>query len=179
MNRIEKYNEVLGLTRSVNAEELKKLYRDRAKTLHPDRNSNPSSQEQFVLLVEAYEFYRQMLLQVEEKQRSDVFKSNKYPNHYYKEKWNTEKRMEARRKAAERAKMKYKHFEKMGYYKKLDKLFLAFDVLRFFLALIILFCLPVFMFFQDQFRGLIIALFLQLITYKLWSRPIKRFLSPD
>jgi len=178
MKSVKKYNEVLGLKGSVNAAELKKLYRDKAKRLHPDRNSNPASHEQFVLLGEAYAYYRKILLQVAKNQKDNVFNSKKYPDHYFREKWNVEKRMAARRKAADRTKMKYKHFEEMGYFKKLDKLFFAFDVLRFFLALIILFGLPVFLFFQEQFTGLIMALIVQLFTYKLWTRPIKRFLFP-
>ena len=162
---------------SVNMEELKRLYRERAKVLHPDRNDNKASHDDFILLGEAYEFYKQMLAQAEEKKREEFFKSKKYPERYYNEKWNVEKRKAARKKAAERAKMKYEMFEKKGYYKRLDKLFYVMDVIRFLAAIAMLSVFPIFMFIQDQFRGLIIALFVQFITYRLWSGAIKRFIG--
>ena len=178
MDRIKKYNAVLGLKESVNVAELKRLYRMRAKVLHPDRNSDPSSHEQFVLLNEAYEFYMQVLIDAEEKKKEKFFKSKKYPERYYNESWNVEKRMAARRNAAKKARMKYEQFEKRGYYNTLNKLFYAMDVVRFILALVLIFCLPVFLFIQDQFRGLIVALTVQALTYRLWSRAIKRFIKP-
>lgn len=176
VDRITKYNKVLGLKGSVNADELRQLYRDRAKQLHPDRNSDPSSHEQFILLGEAYEFYRQLLHQLTEEKRDHFFKSKKYPEHYYKEKWNIDKRMAARKRAASMARKRYKEFETRGYSKRLDKMFYILDLFRFVAALGLLFILPIFLFYQDQIRGLTIALFIQVITYKLWSRVIKRIL---
>lgn len=176
MNRLKEYNRVLGIKSDVTAEELRAIYRRRAKELHPDRNKNPASHEDFILLGEAYSFYSQLLEQLNERQKTNVFRSKKYPERYYKEAWNVEKRMAARKRASERAKARYQEFEDRGYHKRLDRLFYIFDIVRFIFALLLLFCLPVFLFLQDQFRGLIIALFIQLITYKLWSRAIKRFI---
>lgn len=53
------YYDVLGASKSASAEELKKAYRQKAKALHPDRNSdNPDAESQFKEVTEAYDILK-------------------------------------------------------------------------------------------------------------------------
>ena len=130
VDQVRKYKQVLGIKGEITEEKLKHHYRERAKNLHPDRSDDPKSTEKFVLLHEAYEFYNRLLTYDEVNQKANVFKSKKYPERYYKELWKVDQRVAARKNAARRAKMKYKHFERMGYFKRLDQIFFFIDLFR-------------------------------------------------
>jgi molecular chaperone DnaJ len=64
------YYEVLGVSKSATADEIKKAYRKLAIQFHPDKNpDNPAAEDKFKEAAEAYE----VLSNSEKKQRYDQF----------------------------------------------------------------------------------------------------------
>lgn len=63
------FYEVLGVSKSASAEELKRAYRKLALEWHPDRNKSPQANEKFKEINEAYE----VLSDPEKKQKYDQF----------------------------------------------------------------------------------------------------------
>lgn len=175
---VEQYNSILGVKNITSVEQLKQAYRSRAKYLHPDRNKSERSHEQFVLLHEAYEFYTRVLTNPPATYNGTSVASKKYPEHYYSEVWQSLHRQEARKRAAERAKRKEAVFEQKGYYRILDRFLYIITLLRIVQALALLIGLPVFLFYQDGFRGLICVLLVQLFTYPVWSPYVRLVLHP-
>lgn len=53
--RMKEYYSILGINPTHDINEVKKAYREKAKLLHPDKNSTPTAKEQFQELAEAYE----------------------------------------------------------------------------------------------------------------------------
>ncbi|CAB9523253.1 expressed unknown protein [Seminavis robusta] len=78
--KLEKcYHKVLGVKTSVrNTKTIKRAYRKRAKTVHPDKSSKSSSMEKFLLLNEALEF---MLIPENREQLREFLKKKQNQKH--------------------------------------------------------------------------------------------------
>eukprot|EP00270_Netrium_digitus_P015276 TRINITY_DN532_c0_g1_i1.p1 TRINITY_DN532_c0_g1~~TRINITY_DN532_c0_g1_i1.p1 ORF type:complete len:216 (-),score=34.99 TRINITY_DN532_c0_g1_i1:294-917(-) len=61
--------EVLGIERDAGREELKRAYRQRARSVHPDVNDDDDAHEQFIILSHAYE----VLMDGERRRRYDLY----------------------------------------------------------------------------------------------------------
>ena len=55
MERKEELYEVLGITKTATAEDVRRAYRKEALKWHPDKNSSPEAAERFKTISNAYE----------------------------------------------------------------------------------------------------------------------------
>jgi len=96
------YFHILGLNESASLKEIKSAYRSKAKLLHPDVNSSPNAQEEFVQLHEAYEYLLHFKTgkTIGRKRRSGTRK-------YSQQEWEKKEREKARARARARAKRRY------------------------------------------------------------------------
>jgi len=96
------YFHILGLTKSASLKEIKSAYRSKAKLLHPDVNSSPNAQEEFVQLHEAYEYLLHFKTgkTIGKRRRSGTRK-------YSQREWEKKERDKARARARARAKKRY------------------------------------------------------------------------
>ena len=73
---MKNYHEILGVSRDVSEEELKKAYRRLAFKYHPDRNKDPEAEEKFKEINEAYGFLSKRDTRLHEGAIDDLFRAN-------------------------------------------------------------------------------------------------------
>jgi len=111
--RSEYYN-ILGVTEKATLSEIKKAFRARAKELHPDLNKSPNANQEFILLIEAYEYLINL-------RTGQVFENNSTTTRRYKtyQRWQDNEAARARHRAEYYANRKYKDFTDSEHYKKI------------------------------------------------------------
>lgn len=155
---IENYYKILGLDSNATKEDIMCAYREKAKQLHPDRNPSPDVHEQFVLLVEAYNF-----LSDPKPKKVGWEMESEVPT---ESQW--EHRERARMQARKYAKMRYEEFKKTNHYKNTQAAKTIFEHLHF-LALVTLFLSPLWGYLYDDRLGLFIGVLVLFVTSPVWA----------
>lgn len=134
---IDKYYQILGVSRNASLDEIKKVFRKKAREYHPDVNKSPNAHEQFILLNEAYQYLQNKYTH---KSYNDFTKSYQSSRSYTTyEDFAARDREAARKRAEYYAKRKYQRFKKSAYYKRsLELQMMADQVAILFVALFIM-----------------------------------------
>ncbi len=125
------YYSILGVKEGAGPDELKRAYRQKAKQLHPDRNTAEDAHEQFILLTEAYEY----LINFGNIKSADPIEQ--YTN------WQKNERAEARSRAEAQARMEYEAFIQTDFYKSLIAVETLLTAIMQLVLLIFLIAIPV------------------------------------
>lgn len=150
---LEKYYQILGVTDKATITEIKKAYRQKAKSLHPDINKAPDANEQFILLNEAYEY-----LIAFKSGRKDISLAE------FLVAWEKQQREQARQRAAAHARMKYQEFLKSDFYTSVSALSTVVDHLHVFFSIAILIFMPVIVISIYGIEGLFASLLCLFVT---------------
>lgn len=163
---IERYYQVLGLTKGATIEQVKKVYRKRAKLLHPDLNNAPNAHNQFIELNEAYEYLEKYLDNKVFDERKRVFrKSRSRPKSKRKEtSWTEREKQRARARARSYSRMEYQEYTKTDFYRSAKILNSIMDILNLLFTILVLVVVPIIGFSVDGVAGLLTALIIFFIT---------------
>lgn len=104
----DQYLKILGLDRDATTEQIKKAYRRKARLYHPDLNKKLTATDIFIAVNEAYEY----LLELRKKQKATHLRAEDEIRA-----WNQYKREQARKRAYQYSRRKYKEFKKSRNYK--------------------------------------------------------------
>ena len=154
---LDNYYQVLGISHTASAEEIKKAYRRKAKELHPDKNKGANAHEQFISLTEAYE-YAINFTSGHTKSRTTV--SN--------EDWQKRKREEARQRAREHSKMRYEEYIKTDFYKNTRAVFVIWEHFYPISSIFMLIGFPTIGYFTRGLTGLSIGMVGVICTIPYW-----------
>ena len=165
---LNKYYEILGISSNATLSEIKRAFRNRAKELHPDVNKSPNAHEQFILLLEAYDYLINL-------KTGKVYTRNTTEDGAYTsyKRWQDSEAARARHRAEYFSKIKYEEFEKSSYFKTVTSLSTIFEHLGFFIAVGILIPLPIILTILYGLDGFIISLLAVFITLPLVRSAIK------
>ncbi len=102
------YYEVLGLTSDSSIEDVKRAYRKKARTYHPDINHSPEAKDMFINATEAYEF---LLANFDKIAHSDEAYNQAM------EDWRKYRQDRSHKRANAYARASYAHFKETRFYK--------------------------------------------------------------
>lgn len=102
------YYRILGLDDDASEDDIKRAYRRKARTFHPDLNHSPEACDQFILATEAYEF----LMTNRSINHSDSETFNRVMDD-----WKRRRQEEARRRARAYSRTSYVRFRSTKFYR--------------------------------------------------------------
>lgn len=165
---IDKYYQILGVEKNATLSEIKKAFRQRAKTLHPDVNERPDAQEKFILLTEAYEYLQNLRTGKIYNQKRQAFSQPKSRYKSYPD-WQQNEREKTRQRAREYSRMQYEAFTKSDFYKTTVALNTLVDFISVLVVLFILVAVPFIGYFTKGIFGLIGGGVIILVTAPFWA----------
>lgn len=150
---MNEYYFILGINSNATITDIKKAYRNKAKQYHPDKSTDPDSQQKFIEITEAYDF---------------LLSSKKNPDFNFETNFREQElRKEADNKAKERAeriaraKLRYEAFKNSDFYKNDQAFLVLLNHLQFFI-LILLISIPILLissfFFKNKLIGAVLSI---------------------
>jgi hypothetical protein len=177
---LEKYFKILGLKEGVDEKTLKKAYRNLALKHHPDVSKRPDADRKFKEICEAYEIILSRIRLETVVNVKGTFEEDLDIKYY------EEVIREARRKAAERARMKYEKIKEEKEFFENNDFFTLFRYIGNYLALplsIAMILVPVYLAITESFIVIFASMFFWIIGFfilshiytkrKTWFRPGK------
>ncbi len=160
------YYHILGVTQKATLDEIKKAYREKAKSLHPDVNDAQDAHEQFILLNEAYEY-------VLNRKTGKVYNSQKRKytstrkTYKSRQEWERHERDKARQRARANARKRYEQYIRSDAYKASMALEAAYTHLILLVSLFLFLC-PLWGYLLFDEGGLITGFVLWALTFTEW-----------
>ncbi|WP_226389016.1 J domain-containing protein [Penaeicola halotolerans] len=162
----EQYLKILAIDQASSLDQLKRAYREQAKRLHPDRNASANAQSEFILLTEAYEYFKNKLEAPQEKA---------YQTYETPQEKAARLQYEARQKARAYAKMRYEEFVQSEYFSIYQSLKMLVDFTGFLLACLFLTFICFLLIKAGGILAPIPVILLLALTFPKW-RPLFRIL---
>lgn len=165
---IDKYFQILGLSKEASLIEIKKAYKKKAKELHPDLNDSPNAKEDFILLNEAYEYLQNVKTGKVYNQAKQTYSR---PRRRYKghQEWERREKAAARKRAKRHAEMHFEEFEETAFFQTTVALNVIADFLEVSIVVFILVGFPLIGYFAKGITGLVVSLICIFITSPYWA----------
>lgn len=163
---LEKYFHILGLKDGVDEKTLKKTYRKLALKYHPDVSKLPDARQKFQEICEAYEIILSRIRVDTVVNVRDNYEEEVDLNYY------EEIIKEARRKAAERARMKYEKIKEEREFFQNNDFFIIFRYIGNYLALplaLAMIVVPVYLAITESFIVIFASMFFWIIGFFILS----------
>lgn len=163
------YYKILGITQNATLEQIKKVYRSKAKVYHPDVNKSEDAHEQFVFLNEAYEYF--VKLKDPKQKRQQETKTGR--EEFWRE-WQRREKQEARERAQAYAKMRYEAYIKSDIYRTTEAVNTVVDFFAAMFILLLVVGLPLLLYIEHGSIAFLISGIIILPTSPLWLRFLLR-----